>query len=115
MTHSHNNAEKSDEADMRSTAVLMIFLSLSACGPRVTGEIARACVDSDRNAATTQRCSCVQNVAVRELSRSDQSRLVSFFEDPELANDIKINDSRSADAFWDRYRAFTDKARAQCG
>lgn len=100
---------------MRSTLLLMTFLILASCGPRVSGEIARACVDSDRRQASAQRCACVQSVAARELSRSDQARLISFFEDPELANDIKINDSRSADAFWDRYRAFTSKARAQCG
>jgi len=100
---------------MRSGLVVIVLLTLSACGPRVTGEIARACVDSDRRAASAQRCSCVQSVAARELSRSDQRQLISFFEDPERANDVKINDSRSADAFWERYRAFTSKARAACG
>ena len=100
---------------MRSIFLLTALLTLSSCGPRVTGEIARACVDSDRRQATSQRCACVQSVAARELSRSDQRQLVNFFEDPERANDMKINDSRSADAFWERYRAFTDKARAQCG
>jgi len=100
---------------MRSILTFMIILTLASCGPRVTGAVAKACVASDRRAATAQRCSCVQSVAARELSRSDQNRLVSFFEDPEEANDIKINDSRSADAFWERYRAFTSVARQQCG
>jgi len=100
---------------MRSLLTLMIILTLASCGPRVTGAVAKACVASDRRAATAQRCSCVQSVAARELSRADRSRLISFFEDPEVANDVKINDSSAADAFCERYRAFTSKARQQCG
>lgn len=90
------------------------LIALTACGPGVRGEIAQACVASDRNAATRARCSCVQNVAVQELSRSDQRKLVSFFEDPEKANDIKIDDRPPAEAFWERYRDFTDAAERQC-
>ncbi len=99
---------------MRIPLLLMTFTTLAACGPRVSGEVAQACVASDRRAANSTLCSCVQSVASQTLSRSDQARLVTFFENPETANDIKINDSRSADAFWERYRAFTRQAEQSC-
>lgn len=99
---------------MRILGMVAILATLGACGPRVNGEIARACVDSDRSAANARLCNCIGTVASRELGRSDQRRLISFFEDPERANDIKIDDSRSADAFWDRYRAFTRQAERSC-
>lgn len=99
---------------MRLPMIIMALITLAACGPRVSGEVARACVEADRRAASSALCSCVQSVASQTLSRGDQARLVSFFENPEEANDIKINDSRSADAFWDRYRAFTQQAERSC-
>ena len=80
----------------------------------MNGDIAVACVESDRSAATAQRCTCVQQVAGQTLSRSDQAQLVAFLRDPELANDMKIDDSRGADAFWERYRAFTRAAERSC-
>jgi hypothetical protein len=56
----------------------------------------------------------VQRVANQQLSRSDERRIITFFEDPERAQSVKISDSRGNDAFWDRYRAFTRAAERSC-
>lgn len=89
-------------------------LALTACGPNVSGEVGQACAASDRKAANPRLCGCIQSVANQTLNRSDQALVATFFEDAEKANDIKINDSRSADAFWDRYRVFTRAAERSC-
>jgi len=99
---------------MRSLLILTSIVALASCGPRVNGAIAKACVDSDRRAANAALCNCIGNVASRELSGSDQRRLISFFDDPERANDIKIDDRPPAERFWERYRDFTRKAERSC-
>lgn len=99
---------------MRTIVLLSVIASLTACGPRVNGAIAEACVDSDRRAANAALCNCIGQVASRELSRSDQRQLISFFKDPERANDIKIDDRPPAEAFWERYRGFTRAAERSC-
>lgn len=99
---------------MRWMACLAVVVILGSCSPRVNGEIARACMAGGRDAANARLCNCVGVVASRSLSRSDQRQLINFFKDPERANDIKINDSRSADAFWDRYQAFARSAERSC-
>lgn len=99
---------------MRFVLLFLPILALAACGPRVNGEIAVACMEGGRDAANARLCSCVQQVAGQTLRRSDQARLVEFFRDPEVANDVKISDTRAADAFWDRYRDFTRAAERSC-
>lgn len=109
---------------MRVFLALTCILALVACGGSrpnsgstrgATGEISRACLAADRSAASVQLCTCVQGVANRELSSRDRSRVATFFAEPEVAHAIKISDSRANDAFWDRYRAFIEASRAQCG
>lgn len=99
---------------MRIIVILTVIASLSACGPRVNGAIAEACVDADRRAANPALCNCIGQVASQQLSRPDQRQLISFFKDPERANDIKIDDGPAAEAFWERYRNFTRAAERSC-
>ncbi len=99
---------------MRIMGALLILAMVGSCGSRVTGEIGKACVASDRSAANPRLCSCIQQAANRHLNQRDQELAATFFADEELANDIKINDSRSADAFWERYREFTRTAQRSC-
>lgn len=99
---------------MRILGAVLILAILGSCGSRVTGEIGKACVASDRNAANPRLCSCIQQAANRHLSAGDQKLAATFFADSEKANDIKINDSPSADAFWARYRNFTNLAERSC-
>ncbi len=99
---------------MRIIGAILVLAVLGSCGSRVTGEIGKACVASDRSAANPRLCSCIQQAANRHLNQRDQELAATFFGDEELANDIKINDSRSADAFWARYRDFTRTAERSC-
>jgi len=99
---------------MRIVLLMSVIASLVACGPRVNGAIAEACVDSDRRAANASLCNCIGRVASTELSRADQRQLISFFRDPERANDVKIDDRPPAEAFWTRYRDFTRAAERTC-
>lgn len=104
---------------MRSFIVLSCFVVLTACGGgRVsgpTGPISQACLAADRDAATRSLCSCVQQAANQTLSASEQSRAAEFFADPDRAQAARTADGRAAERFWERYRNFTDTARAICG
>lgn len=92
---------------------MVALVALGSCGGRrVTGDISRACAASGRDAASPALCSCVQRVANQTLSASDRRRAVSFFKDPEKAQESRVADGTAA--FWTRYRAFTETARAQC-
>ncbi len=94
------------------TAALAAMLTLAACSS--TGPVGAACLDSGRNAASAALCSCVQQVADRTLSRSDQAMAASFFEDPQAAQDVRQSDNPSLEAFWLRYRAFSSAAERSC-
>lgn len=99
---------------MRVVAAVLIVISLTSCGARVTGEIGKACIAADRSAANSRLCSCVQRAANQTLSGSDQIRAAAFFEDPELAQETRQSGG-SAGRFWDRYKVFTETARQSCG
>lgn len=99
---------------------LAAALTLAACGGGggargVSGEIGRACISGGREAANPALCSCVQTAADQSLNGADQRRAAGFFGDPQEAEDARSSDSERDDAFWSRYRAFVDRARAQCG
>lgn len=79
-----------------------------------TGSIQSACLRADRRAATRQLCGCVQAVANRTLSSSDQRMAVGFFKDPHQAQVIRQSDQPSHEIFWDRYKAFTRQAEQVC-
>ncbi len=108
---------------MKNLLILSAIVGLSACsgGNRgsgsvqaANGDISRACLAADRSAATPALCSCVQGVANAELSSNDRNRVARFFADPEVANETKISNTDSDDAFWDRYRTFIASAQRQC-
>jgi len=99
---------------MRFILILTSLIALSSCGARVSGAMANACLDADRSAANARLCSCIQDVANRNLSGSDERRIVAFFDDPEKAQATKLSQTRANDAFWDRYRAFTRAAENSC-
>lgn len=102
---------------MRYFLILGALASAAACGGSsrgATGDISRACIDADRRAASPALCSCIQQVANQSLSRSDQSRAVAFFSDPQLAQDTRQSDRPGDERFWTRYRAFTDLASEIC-
>ncbi len=100
---------------MRSLMILGALVTVAACGGgRVSGAVGEACIDADRRKASPALCSCVQQVANQTLSNRDQSRAAAFFADPQLAQDTRQSDRRSDEAFWGRYKIFSEAAKRQC-
>ncbi len=79
------------------------------------GPIEAACVRSDRTAANSALCGCIQQVADMTLQRADQRRAAKFFKDPDLAHTVWISQKPADDAFWERYKQFGAMAEAYCG
>ena len=89
--------------------------SLTAVAPVVdAAQIKRACLASDRQAATRQRCRCIQGVANDTLTNGDQKTVAKWFSDPHQAQVLKMSKSARDDALWDRYQAFGQLAQALC-
>ena len=103
---------------MRFLFAMTAFLALASCGggggPRASGDIARACLAADRAAANARLCGCVQAAANQTLRPADRSRVAGFFEDPERAHAMRISDTPSAEAFWDRFQNFIETSEALC-
>lgn len=101
---------------MRRLVLLGALVFLAACGGgRVSGDVGEACIAADRNAASTQLCSCVQQAASLTLNASDQRRAATFFEDPQLAQDARQSRNSSSSRFWKRYKDFSAKSKQMCG
>ena len=77
------------------------------------GPIEKACMASDRG-GDRSLCGCIQQAADMTLSGGDQRRAAKFFKDPEAAHATWISQSKSDDAFWDRYKSFGQTAEAYC-
>lgn len=86
-----------------------VLSSVAAAGP-----IERACMASDRG-GNRSLCGCIQQAADMTLSGGDQKRAAKFFKDPEAAHSTWVSQSKSDDAFWDRYKSFGQTAEAFCG
>ncbi len=76
--------------------------------------IERACMKSNRRAASKPLCGCIQQVADQMLTRSDQRKAAKFFKDPHRAQEIRQSDRASDEAFWKRYKAFGTTAGNIC-
>ncbi|MBL9049137.1 MAG: hypothetical protein JNK19_03385 [Tabrizicola sp.] len=79
----------------------------------MAGPIERACMASDRG-GNRSLCGCIQQAADMTLSGGDQRRAAKFFKDPESAHATWVSQSKSDDAFWDRYKSFGQTAEAYC-
>lgn len=100
------------------TAIFAAFFvcagALVTSSAAVAGPIERACMSSSRQASSRALCGCIQQVADVTLSGSDQRRAAKFFTDPDAAQKAKALDSRSAEAFWERYANFGAAAEMHC-
>ncbi len=97
--------------------ILIAFCAASMVAvqqPAEAAQIKRACLASDRSAATRDRCSCIQRVANQALTRSDQNTVAKWFEDPHQAQELKMSQTARDDALWDRYQNFGQMAQAIC-
>ncbi|WP_374376967.1 hypothetical protein [Tabrizicola sp.] len=84
------------------------------CSVAMAGPIERACMASDRG-GNRSLCGCIQQAADMTLSGGDQKRAAKFFKDPDAAHATWISQSKSDDAFWERYKSFGQTAEAYCG
>lgn len=82
--------------------------------PAHAGQIERACLRSDRDAANRRLCACIQQVADMTLRGGDQRRAATFFRDPDRAHETWMSKRDSDDAFWERYKNFGATAEAYC-
>ena len=82
--------------------------------PASAGVIDRACRKSDRP-ASSQLCSCIQQVAEVSLSRSEQKRVAKWFSDQHQAQEVRMSDKRSDERLWQRYKIFGERAQQYCG
>lgn len=78
------------------------------------GAVETACNRSKRQAATRALCDCIGSVADQTLRSTDQRRAADFFKDPDKAHKVWVSQSKSDDAFWERYKTFGAQAEAQC-
>lgn len=113
---------------MKRAVILAACLALAACGGGnradrgpaasqvriASGQIADACVRAGRKGATRQLCGCVQGVADQGLSSADQRLAAGFFADPHQAQVIRQSDNPRHEAFWQRYKAFAERAEQVC-
>ena len=99
---------------MIRSAFLLSALVLGATPIHAT-VIEAACMQSDRKQANWAVCSCIQKVADAALSAEDQAEAAKFFEDPQLAQETRMSKDPKKEAFWDRYKEWTEKAADSCG
>ncbi|SNT74440.1 hypothetical protein [Paracoccus seriniphilus] len=92
-----------------AAAAIVLTAPLAMAGP-----IDSACVRSDRAQGNRHLCSCIQRVANKTLSRSDQRRAAAFFRDPHQAQVVRMSKSNADNAFWARYKRFASSAEAYC-
>ena len=78
------------------------------------GPISRACLASERNVSSHALCGCLQQVANRTLDIGEQRRAAKIIRKPQMAQDIKMSNSASNEAFWQRYKNFGAHAAQTC-
>lgn len=79
-----------------------------------SGPVASACLAANRRDASPALCGCIQAAANLTLTQDDQRRSARYFDDPDRLQETKVSDSRSNEAFWDRWTAFRDQANTMC-
>lgn len=89
-------------------------VSLPLQTAQAASTIERACVKSDRKAASRPLCGCIQDVANMMLSSGDQKIAAKFFDDPHQAQVIRQSDNKKHEKFWLRYKEFGQTARTFC-
>lgn len=79
-----------------------------------TGVLERACNSSDRSAANRTLCNCIQQAADLTLSDADQRLAVTFYRNPNRAQEVRQSNRASDEAFWKRYKNYSEAAQSYC-
>ncbi|WP_272010230.1 hypothetical protein [Roseovarius sp. ZX-A-9] len=109
----HRFESKSKRAPSRATQPAQTVLPTRK--PRATGPLSKACLTSDRKARSPELCGCIQAVADQTLSGAQQRRAVTFYSDPQKAQDTRMSDRASNEVFWDAYVEYSKQAQRICG
>lgn len=115
---------------VRIFGIIVVLGSLAACGGSrgynpsgnyggavvlfANGPLNTACMQSGRKQANRARCGCIQAVADRELSSSQQRRGVKVFKDPHSLQEARQSDNSSDNAFWAAWKAYGNTASTLC-
>lgn len=117
---------------MKKIVILGMILALSACGgsnrfkdrqssgatsfyaPNASGPVKSACLASNRKARSDRLCGCIQAVANQSLSRGDQMRAISFYGNPQEAQDIRQSDRARDEQFWKAYSEYAKQSARIC-
>ncbi len=103
---------------MKSLAAILaaiIGLELVPAAPAAAGVIERACRLSDSPSATPELCSCIQEVADRNLNMFERRKVAKWFNDPDLSQKARQSHRKRDRKLWERYKAFGEEARQTCG
>lgn len=95
-------------------AILLTAVLCTLAGAATAGPVEQACNASNRQSVSRALCACIGNVADRTLSGGDQRKAAKFFRDPDAAQKARASDTRSSEAFWQRYANFGATAEAFC-
>lgn len=95
-------------------AALAVVTPVLTAAPADARQIERACIQSDRRAASRSLCTCIQGVADQLLTSSEQRLAASFFADPHRAQEVRMSDRRRDETFWKRYKQFGSVASQRC-
>ena len=96
---------------------LLFVAAMSAglsAGMAEAGAIKRACLKADRAAASRELCTCIERVARPMFTASQKRRIVRFFAEPHLSQELRQSDRRSDERFWEQYQAWGAAVRSRC-
>lgn len=79
-----------------------------------TGPIYDACRGAGRESASRQRCGCVQWVADKELTASQQRRGAGYFDNQAELQEVRQSDAARNEAFWTAWKAYGEQAKQIC-
>ena len=100
---------------MTRTLIASVTICAALYAPAAyANPIERACLQSDRPAATRALCRCIGEAADRTLTSADMRLGARFFSDPEEAQRVQLSDSPRNEEIWTRWRAFGELAEAMC-
>ncbi len=104
---------------MNVRCAILISVSVLATVPLMTapadaGWISDACLRANRDAASKEVCTCIDEVAQISLTRAERKKVSKFFRDPHKTQIIRASDRRSDKKFWERYQTFGARARQIC-
>ena len=99
---------------MTKTLIAASLLAFALPMSAMAGPIDSACLKSCRQQANRSVCTCIQQVADMTLQGGDQRQAAKFFKDPDQAQKVRMSKSDRDNAFWARYKNFTETASAYC-